>query len=287
MFLKAEYLAVKNLEIISAPQLLSGALSGTISGAISPGGPSEMRVLVRSRAGTALLGRLLAQNVRGGFSVGLSGEMGAGKTEFVRGIVKALGSRDLVTSPTYILEAEYGLELPAAAEGNEGDRDRKLQPPLGDITQVAVDRGINLISHWDLFRLAPPSVDPCSNISREIPPDLVARLQAPDVLTIVEAAYVVENVARNKTQATATETLHLMMLEDIYIYVLYKYFEHYRQVHAHNYCHSHMKTPLRCRGVFMILYLLFVTLWDKGRLERALQAGRIKKGRCEPKSAAA
>ena len=194
MFLKTEYLAVKNLEIISAPQLLSGALSGTISGAISPGGPSEMRVLVRSRAGTALLGRLLAQNVRGGFSVGLSGEMGAGKTEFVRGIVKALGSRDLVTSPTYILEAEYGLELPAAAEGNEGDRDRKLQPPLGDITQVAVDRGINLISHWDLFRLAPPSVDPCSNISREIPPDLVARLQAPDVLTIVEWPECVEGV---------------------------------------------------------------------------------------------
>lgn len=42
-----------------------------------------------------------------GLSVGLIGELGAGKTTFVRFVVEALGSPDSVSSPTYTLEHEY------------------------------------------------------------------------------------------------------------------------------------------------------------------------------------
>ncbi|MEK7470728.1 MAG: tRNA (adenosine(37)-N6)-threonylcarbamoyltransferase complex ATPase subunit type 1 TsaE, partial [Patescibacteria group bacterium] len=37
----------------------------------------------------------------------LEGEMGAGKTIFTKGLAKAMGVKELVTSPTYSLENEY------------------------------------------------------------------------------------------------------------------------------------------------------------------------------------
>ena len=39
--------------------------------------------------------------------VGLSGELGAGKTSFVQGVAKALGVKEHVTSPTFVLIKKY------------------------------------------------------------------------------------------------------------------------------------------------------------------------------------
>jgi len=39
----------------------------------------------------------------------LEGELGAGKTQLVKGLAKAMGIKDDVISPTFTLEAEYGL----------------------------------------------------------------------------------------------------------------------------------------------------------------------------------
>ena len=38
----------------------------------------------------------------------LEGEMGAGKTQFTKGLARAMGIKELVTSPTFALENEYG-----------------------------------------------------------------------------------------------------------------------------------------------------------------------------------
>jgi L-threonylcarbamoyladenylate synthase len=40
----------------------------------------------------------------------LEGEMGVGKTQFTKGLAKAMGFKEEVVSPTYTLENEYGLE---------------------------------------------------------------------------------------------------------------------------------------------------------------------------------
>jgi len=44
------------------------------------------------------------------YVVGLSGELGAGKTAFVQEVAKALGVRAVVASPTYILASRYPIE---------------------------------------------------------------------------------------------------------------------------------------------------------------------------------
>jgi tRNA threonylcarbamoyladenosine biosynthesis protein TsaE len=67
-----------------------------------------------SETETAAVGRDLAQSLRAGDAVLLHGELGAGKTAFVRGLAEGLGvPADAVSSPTFTLIQEYrGGRLP-------------------------------------------------------------------------------------------------------------------------------------------------------------------------------
>ena len=59
------------------------------------------------------LGRRIGARLRGGEVLALEGDLGAGKTQFVKGIAAGLGCRGGVTSPTFTLIHEYaGGSLP-------------------------------------------------------------------------------------------------------------------------------------------------------------------------------
>jgi tRNA threonylcarbamoyladenosine biosynthesis protein TsaE len=76
--------------------------------------PAPENHATRSEAETAAVGRDLAQSLRAGDTVLLHGELGAGKTAFVRGLAEGLGiPADAVSSPTFTLIQEYrGGRLP-------------------------------------------------------------------------------------------------------------------------------------------------------------------------------
>src|SRR6476661_253408 len=56
---------------------------------------------------TVALGRAFGEAARPGMIVGLKGDLGAGKTQFVRGVASGLGATDRVHSPTFALINEY------------------------------------------------------------------------------------------------------------------------------------------------------------------------------------
>ena len=56
---------------------------------------------------TERAGARLAQELRPGDVVLVSGELGAGKTTFVRGALRALGVTEAVTSPTFVVGVLY------------------------------------------------------------------------------------------------------------------------------------------------------------------------------------
>jgi len=71
-----------------------------------------MLILGTHKSGSPLETRRLAENfarqLKAGSTVVLIGELGAGKTEFVRGIARALGVDKLVASPSFVRLHAYG-----------------------------------------------------------------------------------------------------------------------------------------------------------------------------------
>ena len=62
---------------------------------------------------TEELGRRLGETAEPGMVIAFTGDLGAGKTAFTRGLARGLGIRDRVTSPTFTIVNEYeGGRLP-------------------------------------------------------------------------------------------------------------------------------------------------------------------------------
>ena len=72
-----------------------------------------MEYCSNSVAETESLGEELARRLEPGAVVAFSGDLGAGKTAFVRGMARGLGIGERVTSPTFTIVNEYeGGRLP-------------------------------------------------------------------------------------------------------------------------------------------------------------------------------
>ena len=67
-----------------------------------------MRVQTDSAAATEQAAAELARRLKPGDVVLVAGELGSGKTTFVRGACRALGVADPVTSPTFTIGQVYG-----------------------------------------------------------------------------------------------------------------------------------------------------------------------------------
>jgi tRNA threonylcarbamoyladenosine biosynthesis protein TsaE len=91
----------------------------------------------------------LAQRLRPGDIVLVSGDLGAGKTTFVRGACRALGVSGAVTSPSFTIARRYDGRVP--------------------------------VSHLDLYRLANIDDEDPALLADELGPDRVAFVEWPEV----------------------------------------------------------------------------------------------------------
>lgn len=113
-----------------------------------------MRFESRSSAETERLGAELAAELHPGEVVLVAGEIGAGKTTFVRGACRRLGVTVPVTSPTFTIGQRYPANGPAA-----------------------------WISHLDLYRIASLGDEEPEILADYIGPDTIAFVEWPEVGT--------------------------------------------------------------------------------------------------------
>jgi tRNA threonylcarbamoyladenosine biosynthesis protein TsaE len=98
---------------------------------------------------TEALAAQIARRLRPGDVVLVSGELGAGKTTFVRGACRALGVEGPVTSPTFTIARRYDGAMP--------------------------------ISHLDLYRLGDLADEDPALLADELAEDRVAFVEWPEV----------------------------------------------------------------------------------------------------------
>jgi tRNA threonylcarbamoyladenosine biosynthesis protein TsaE len=132
-------------------------------------GTVYMRAESRSSAETERLGAELAAELQPGEVVLVAGELGTGKTTFVRGACRALGVTVPVTSPTFTVGQRYPATGPVAS-----------------------------ISHLDLYRIE--SLD-------DEDPDILVDYLGPQTIAFVEWPEVAE--PELDELATATRRVHL------------------------------------------------------------------------------
>lgn len=64
-------------------------------------------IITNSTQQTRLFAQQFAQTLVGGETILLNGDLGAGKTHFVKGVATGLGIDDVITSPTFALHNQY------------------------------------------------------------------------------------------------------------------------------------------------------------------------------------
>lgn len=136
-----------------------------------------VQTLDELEAEAARFARSLAPREGGATLVTLSGELGAGKTAFVKAVARALGIEEVVTSPTFVLEKIYLLPLGGLASKFERlihiDAYRLSQgrdlAPLG-FDELMRDAGNLILLEWP-ERVADALPAPAARISLVVDAD--------------------------------------------------------------------------------------------------------------------
>ena len=100
---------------------------------------------------TESFGRQLAGKVKRGDVLALTGELGSGKTQFVKGLAGAIGATTPATSPTFTLLHEYsGGRLPIYHFDFFRVEDRQAAERLG-LDEYLFGDGVSVIEWADRF----------------------------------------------------------------------------------------------------------------------------------------
>ncbi len=132
---------------------------------------------ITSPAETESLGEKLAKKLNNGAFIALTGDLGAGKTVFVKGLAKGLNVKERVVSPTYTIMCQY----------------------FGD----------KMLCHFDLYRI---SEDDCYNMGFDdffFDENVISAVEWSERLTDFP-----ENVLRVDIQKTGENSRMITVIDD-------------------------------------------------------------------------
>lgn len=68
------------------------------------------KIITKKQKETEKVAKQIAQKLTGGEIICLHGNLGAGKTVFVKGLARGLGIKKIITSPTFVLIKNYSVK---------------------------------------------------------------------------------------------------------------------------------------------------------------------------------
>jgi tRNA threonylcarbamoyladenosine biosynthesis protein TsaE len=99
----------------------------------------------KSPEDTISLGEKFAKNISIGDIIGLNGELGSGKTQFVKGIGSYFGVSDIINSPTFIIVNEYS--------GTNPESEKALKINHFDLYRISSPRELSVIGFEDYLNM--------------------------------------------------------------------------------------------------------------------------------------
>lgn len=140
-------------------------------------------LISRSPDETLALGRAWGESARPGWVIGLTGDLGAGKTQLVKGLALGLGITARVHSPTFVLVNEYPggrlplahldlYRLPGAAALHSAGLEDYLLAPAGVVV-------VEWFDHW-LAAGLPLGTGPLRRVTLEVMSDTTRRITYED-----------------------------------------------------------------------------------------------------------
>ena len=69
------------------------------------------RIITKSEQETREFGQMLAKSIKPGTVLGLTGELGSGKTQLVKGLAGGLRMKGVIASPTFAILKSYKLKV--------------------------------------------------------------------------------------------------------------------------------------------------------------------------------
>lgn len=126
-----------------------------------------MKHISHSEHETFLIAEAFSKSLKPGDVIALSGDLGAGKTAFVKGVAKGLGCRDIVSSPTFTLVNEY--------TGKE-----------------------HMLYHFDVYRLSNITAENCDWIDEYLFSDGICIIEwADNLMDILPENHIKINITKN------------------------------------------------------------------------------------------
>ena len=118
---------------------------------------NSFEFISRSPEQTKRIGTRLGSQLYKGDVICLYGELGAGKTTFVQGLVQGWGSSDMVTSPTFVLINQY--HRPDGGEIHHLDAYRLRDEREAEVLDLdgLIDQGILLVEWPERIEKALPN----------------------------------------------------------------------------------------------------------------------------------
>jgi len=135
------------------------------------------KFISKSEKETLKFAESFARRLRGGEVIGLIGELGAGKTVFVKGLARGLGIKGRVQSPTFLLMKIYDVKKESSRKTGR---------------KVTLSRGlpIKFLCHVDAYRLM--GADELVDVG------LLDWLGRPDTVTVIEWADKVQKLLQGR-----------------------------------------------------------------------------------------
>lgn len=98
----------------------------------------------------------LARSVRPPKVIALEGDLGAGKTTFTQGFARALGIKERIQSPTFVLMKVYDISQTSLRGASATKQSPRLSRPARSGARNDGTRGFGHLIHIDCCRLGPP-----------------------------------------------------------------------------------------------------------------------------------